>query len=257
MSAKDIWPEYLAAGANRQTAVADWSASGLLAFGADVNVALWQPSADPPTGVSSLLTGHTECVKAVAFVPEAETDEATYLVTGSDDKKVILWTSPRGGTGFSIVQVLDDHTAPINCIATYRCPTPGRPAIVVTGGADATIKIWTLMDGVLHLSQSTKTEPKYFPLCIAIDALDSDDAAGERLVLAAAGTRDIVQIFTAEAAAAAAARAVLEGSRPISGVGGRLLWKTFHRILCQPEPGEGRLFAIDILVHHLCPLPDL
>lgn len=43
MSAKGASVEYLAAGANRQTAVADWSRSGLLAFGADVNVALWQP----------------------------------------------------------------------------------------------------------------------------------------------------------------------------------------------------------------------
>jgi hypothetical protein len=36
--------EYLSAGANRQTAVADWSKGGLLAFGADINVALWRPS---------------------------------------------------------------------------------------------------------------------------------------------------------------------------------------------------------------------
>ena len=47
MSEKGVWPEYLAAGANRQTAVADWSRRGLLAFGADVNVAIWQPSVSP------------------------------------------------------------------------------------------------------------------------------------------------------------------------------------------------------------------
>jgi elongator complex protein 2 len=35
--------EYLASGANRQTAVADWSRCGILAFGADINVALWRP----------------------------------------------------------------------------------------------------------------------------------------------------------------------------------------------------------------------
>ena len=34
---------YLAAGANRHTAVADWGEDGILAFGADCNVALWQP----------------------------------------------------------------------------------------------------------------------------------------------------------------------------------------------------------------------
>lgn len=36
--------EYLSTGANRQTAAADWSPCGLLAFGADSNIALWAPS---------------------------------------------------------------------------------------------------------------------------------------------------------------------------------------------------------------------
>jgi hypothetical protein len=35
--------EYLAAGANRHPSAADWDISGLLAFGADRNVALWWP----------------------------------------------------------------------------------------------------------------------------------------------------------------------------------------------------------------------
>ncbi len=34
---------YLAAGANRQTAVADWSKRGTIAFGAGANIALWRP----------------------------------------------------------------------------------------------------------------------------------------------------------------------------------------------------------------------
>ena len=51
MSAKGVSAEYLTAGANRQTAVADWSRSGLLAFGADVNVALWQPRVSRGSGL--------------------------------------------------------------------------------------------------------------------------------------------------------------------------------------------------------------
>jgi len=35
---------YLAAGANRHPAVADWDESGVLAFGCDRNIALWHPS---------------------------------------------------------------------------------------------------------------------------------------------------------------------------------------------------------------------
>lgn len=35
--------EYLAAGANRHPSAADWDESGTLAFGADRNIALWNP----------------------------------------------------------------------------------------------------------------------------------------------------------------------------------------------------------------------
>lgn len=39
---------YLAAGANRHPSTADWDISGLLAFGADRNVALWRPQVHLP-----------------------------------------------------------------------------------------------------------------------------------------------------------------------------------------------------------------
>lgn len=36
--------EYIAAGGNRHPAAADWDAvTGLLAYGTDINVALWKP----------------------------------------------------------------------------------------------------------------------------------------------------------------------------------------------------------------------
>lgn len=44
MAASPVSVEYLSTGANRQTAVADWSRGGILAFGADINVALWRPA---------------------------------------------------------------------------------------------------------------------------------------------------------------------------------------------------------------------
>lgn len=40
----DVDVRYLSAGANRHTAVADWSEDGIVAFGADCNVALWRPN---------------------------------------------------------------------------------------------------------------------------------------------------------------------------------------------------------------------
>jgi elongator complex protein 2 len=44
---------YLSAGANRYAAAADWSEDGLVAFGSDTNVCLWDPT------VSSHSLGHT------------------------------------------------------------------------------------------------------------------------------------------------------------------------------------------------------
>lgn len=44
MSEAKIGIEYLSVGANRHTAGADWSENGLVAFGADSNIALWQPN---------------------------------------------------------------------------------------------------------------------------------------------------------------------------------------------------------------------
>lgn len=43
--------EHLSTGANRHGAVADWSEGGILAFGADANVALWRPEVRLPAGL--------------------------------------------------------------------------------------------------------------------------------------------------------------------------------------------------------------
>lgn len=48
---------YLAAGANRHPSAADWDVlSGLLAFGADRNVAIWRPQVSPETLFAIVLT---------------------------------------------------------------------------------------------------------------------------------------------------------------------------------------------------------
>ncbi|RTE72320.1 hypothetical protein BHE90_013273 [Fusarium euwallaceae] len=197
MGSRPVSVEYLSSGANRQTAVADWSRSGILAFGADINVALWQPSLDSPKGVSSLLSGHKTTVKAVAFLPETDEDENTYLITGSDDNTLILWKAPKAGYDFKSIQTSSEHAGAINCITVLRAEGSQR-WLIATGSADASIKIWNFENDQLALLQTIKTAPKYFPLCLSLSHVDQD---GDVLVLASAGTRDIVQILTAEAKA--------------------------------------------------------
>lgn len=58
MGSQNVSVEYLSAGANRQTAVADWSRSGLLAFGADTNVAIWAPKVRYNSGLNA--AGHLQ-----------------------------------------------------------------------------------------------------------------------------------------------------------------------------------------------------
>ncbi|KAJ4311544.1 Elongator subunit elp2 [Fusarium piperis] len=178
MGTRPVSVEYLSSGANRQTAVADWSRSGILAFGADINVALWQPS-------------------AVAFLPETDEDDNTYLITGSDDNTLIVWKATKAGCDFKPIQTSSEHAGAINCIAVLRVEGSQR-WLIATGSADASIKIWSFENDQLTLLQTIKTAPKYFPLCLSLSHVDRD---GDVLVLASAGTRDIVQILTAEAKA--------------------------------------------------------
>ncbi|UPK94806.1 hypothetical protein LCI18_005741 [Fusarium solani-melongenae] len=195
MGTRPVSVEYLSSGANRQTAVADWSRSGILAFGADINVALWQPSLDPPKGVSTLLSGHKTTVKAVAFLPETDQDANIYLITGSDDKTLILWKASKAGCDFKPIQTSSEHAGAINCITVLRVEGSQR-WLIATGSADASIKTWNFENEQLVLLQTIKTAPKYFPLCLSLSHVGQD---GDVIVLASAGTRDIVQILAAEA----------------------------------------------------------
>ncbi|KAI1447147.1 WD40 repeat-like protein [Annulohypoxylon stygium] len=191
--------EYLSAGANRHTAVADWGEEGIVAFGADSLVALWRPHNTTPRGVTNLLSGHKDVVKAVRFLPKIEGESTTYLLTGADDQCLKIWAlsaeSDDAG-GASCIQTVQAHTAPVNCIAVPHGRTsPGSTTrIFATGAADASIKVWILEGDEVRLLQTVKTAPKFFPLSIALSSLTQD---GEGLVLAVAGTRDIVQVFVA------------------------------------------------------------
>lgn len=188
--------EYLSAGANRQTAAADWSEDGIVAFGADSNVGLWQPLASPPKGIIGLLSGHENAVKAVKFLPKSEGEHTTHLVTGANDRCLKLWALSAGGATASCTQTVHAHTAAVNCIAALqqrKLPSP-TSRIFATGAADASVKVWVFDGSQVRLLQTIKNTPKFFPLSIALSTLSQD---GEALVMVVAGTRDIIQVFVA------------------------------------------------------------
>ncbi|KAI0193924.1 WD40-repeat-containing domain protein [Xylaria flabelliformis] len=200
MDGQTIQIEYLSVGANRHTAVADWSQDGLIAFGADSNIALWRPHDSQSRGVTSLLSGHTDFVKAIKFLPKSESEDdeqKTYLLSGADDHCLRIWELSSDSGAVKCIQTLTEHTAAINCIATLyeRGKRSSATAIFATGAADASIRIWAFDGKEARVLQTINPKPKFFPLAIALSRLDGD---GEALVLAAAGTRDIVQVFVAE-----------------------------------------------------------
>ena len=93
------------------------------------------------------------------------------------------------------IQVVEEHTAPINCIAVLNPKAASTPILLASVAADGTIKIWSFESSRLHLRQTIRPVPKFFPLALALACLDDDE---DVFVLAAAGTRDIVQVFVAD-----------------------------------------------------------
>ncbi|KAK4104961.1 WD40 repeat-like protein [Parathielavia hyrcaniae] len=189
---------YLSAGANRYAAAADWSENSLVAFGSDANVCLWDAS--DSRGISHILSGHSAHVRAVKFLPRYDGDNGVvHLVTGGDDQQLRLWVvDSKSGTA-SCIQVVQEHAGPINCVASLRGTASGNGArqIFVTGGADATVRLWNFNGASITLTQTIKTTRKYMPLAVALTSLDDD---GNAIMLAVAGTTSLIQIFTASAA---------------------------------------------------------
>lgn len=131
-----------------------------------------------------LLTGHTETVNAVKFIPESN----GVLLSGSVDKTLRVWQRDAATSRYSCTQVLSDHLSSINCIAVND-----RSKLFVSGSADATIKVWSFnAEGLATLQQTIIVTPRFFPLALALSPLATAEGA---YVLAAAGTKDIIQLY--------------------------------------------------------------
>lgn len=135
-------------------------------------------------------------MRAVKFLPRIEGENRIHLVSGGDDKELRLWIVDPDAGSTSCVHHVQEHAEPINCIAALGTAASENASrrIFVTGAADATVKVWALDAGQLTLLQTIKTPKKYLPLAAALSPLDHD---GGRLILAVAGTTNVVQIFTA------------------------------------------------------------
>ncbi|KAF2503059.1 RNA polymeras-like protein II Elongator subunit [Lophium mytilinum] len=188
-----ISADFLSTGGNRHPSAADWDREGsqLLAFGADHNIALWNPEDENLRGVTRLLSGHEKQVTVVKFFPTGSS-ERTVLISGSADKTIRIWLrTKKPNLDFELMKTVSDHQSALTRVAV--CPGSD---IFVSGASDGTIKVWKLIqradDRTIDVEplQSITLTPKYFPLSLALAKLD-----GSSLILAAAGTRSAIQMF--------------------------------------------------------------
>ncbi|MCJ1247191.1 hypothetical protein MMC30_004405 [Trapelia coarctata] len=192
------YAQYIAVGGNRHPAAASWNAaSGLLAYGADRNIALWHPLSKDHRGVDALLSGHTDKVTAIKFLSQS-LEDSTIFISGSVDKTINLWQgSPSSPFSFQRVAVLEGHTSSINCLAVVAGSN-----IVISGAADATVRIWQINfsnDAInAELLQTIQLQPRFFPLAVALSPLGVSGA----LAFAVGGTKSIVQIYVADSGSA-------------------------------------------------------
>ena len=177
--------QYVAAGGNRHPSAADW-APGLLAFGASINVALWNPDEEKANyGISTLLAGHTDAVNAVKIL---DFNGERFIVSGASDNTVRLWRRCNSNVFpyFEESQCLKEHSGAVNTIATL--PEKG---IFATGAADGTVRVWQIKeDAQVELVQSITLRPRFLPLATALAQLPTGE-----FVLAVAGTTIAVQVY--------------------------------------------------------------
>lgn len=130
-------------------------------------------------------------VNAVKFFPN-DHSQVNILLSGAADNTLRIWaSSPESDTKFDLVKTISEHKSPVTRIVTLS-----GSKIFATGASDGTVKIWKLIHDDnpatidAELIQTISLAPRYFPLAIALAKLDDSSH-----VLAAGGTRSIIQIF--------------------------------------------------------------
>ncbi|KAI7885696.1 WD40 repeat-like protein [Lichtheimia hyalospora FSU 10163] len=139
-----IYKEHISIGCNRTTHAASWGLNGLVAFGANQLIALYNPLDKHNNGITETLPGHTDRVICVEFIErghEAELQDVA-LVSGSADKTAKIWKKNTAGHWVNSA-TLEGHTGAVEAIGCLRSRSiPGTTDLFATGSADGTIRIW-------------------------------------------------------------------------------------------------------------------
>ena len=144
----------------------------------------------------SLIVGHADKVSAVRFYTCPHTG-TKLLLTGSVDRTIRIWRSSSEDLHqFKHACTLEGHTGSVNAIAVADSTD-----IIATGAADGSVKTWrlSLHEGVAgQLLETIPMKPRFFPLGLSLTLLQANGEAENPIMLAVAGTTNIVQIYVAE-----------------------------------------------------------
>ena len=144
----------------------------------------------------SLIVGHNDKVSVVRFYTCPVTG-AKLLLTGSVDRTIRIWKSdPQDLHQFNHACTLEGHTGSVNAIAVAD-----GADIIATGATDGSVRTWRLRvhEGVVgQLLESIPMKPRFFPLGLSLALLRAEGEAEKPIMLAVAGTTNVVQIYVAE-----------------------------------------------------------
>jgi elongator complex protein 2 len=178
--------EYLSAGGNRHSAASDWShVHALLAYGADQNIALWDPLDESKKGVTALLSGHEAKVTSLTFAKVSNV--MPLLISGSADGQIRAWRQVDGRR-WANESSTKAHEGAVNCITSLNGTN-----IFATGGADAVVKLWSFAEGGLVCLHSLRPKPRLIPLSTCLGHLSESSDSKAFLVLG--GTRNDIYVY--------------------------------------------------------------
>ncbi|ORX62251.1 WD40 repeat-like protein [Hesseltinella vesiculosa] len=191
-----VTSEYVSIGCNSTTQAAAWSSTGLVAFGADKFVAIYNPLDPSNQGIKETLPGHSGRVICVDFIERGydTNPDQLAIVSGSADNTAKIWKLHNGQWINSAT--LTGSTGAVETIATLNVErVQGDKDLIVTGSADGTIRIWerTVQDGAsdqVECVQTINCGNKY-PMSLALAYLPGSSTP----VIASGHTDKVINIY--------------------------------------------------------------
>ncbi|EMR10436.1 hypothetical protein PNEG_01152 [Pneumocystis murina B123] len=181
-----LWPVLLSIGCNISPNCSDWSVySGMIAFGAGKNVALYDPLHRYCQGIVEIMKGHTDFVTVVRFF-RGFFDGKEGIISGSADSNIRIWK--KKGNYHECVYTIVYHTGSIHIITVHD-------SYVAIGSADGLISIWKISDKDTQDLVTEKIQViesvNMLPLAMCFHVLSKS----LNMVLAVAGSSNFIDIY--------------------------------------------------------------